>query len=175
MPNEREWLKAQRHWLKAEERGEDDLAERMFARLVAEMPAIEASAGFVDRTVQTVWRARTRRRIVRRAALIAAGLLITIAGAGSLSELTPLAVSLVVRATVMFSHTLVWFLGSASAGVRWWRVAEQIGTAVSGAIAGPRASAGVAVMGMIALFAIYVFHRLVSEDFREDFRRQKVR
>lgn len=171
MPNEPERLDAERHWLKAEERGEDELAERMFARLVTEMPAIEASAGFVDRTVQAAWRARARRRIVRRAALIAAGLLITVAGAGSLYELTPLAVSLVVRATVVFSHTLVWFLASASAGFRWWRIAEQIGTAVSGAIAGPRASAGVAVMGMIALFAIYVFQRLLSEDFR----RQKAR
>jgi len=171
MPNEPERLNAERHWLKAEERGEDELAERMFSRLVAEMPAIEAGAGFVDRTVQTAWRARTRRCRVRRAALIAAGLLITIGGAGWLYELTPLAVSLVVRATVVFSHTLVWFLASASAGVRWWRIAEQIGTAVSGAIAGPRASAGVAVMGMIALFAIYVFQRLLSEDFR----RQKAR
>jgi hypothetical protein len=171
MPNEPERLNAERHWLKAEERGEDELAEGIFARLVAEMPAIEASAGFVDRTVQTAWRARTRRRIVRRAALSAAGLLITVAGAGSLYELTPLALSLVVRATVMLSRTLVWFLASASAGVRWWRIAEQIGTAVSGAIAGPRASAGVAAIGMIAVFAIYVFQRLLSEDFR----RQKAR
>jgi hypothetical protein len=167
MPNERERLNDERQWLKAEERGEDELAETMFARLVAEMLPVEASAEFVNRTAQAAWRARTRRRIVRCLALIAAGLLISIAGVGSFYELTPLAVSLAVRATVMFSHTLVWFLASASAGVRWWRIAEQIGTAVSGAITGPRASAGVAVIGMMALFAIYVFQRLLGEDLRQ--------
>jgi hypothetical protein len=167
MRNERERLNAERQWLKAEERGEDQLAETMFARLVAEMPAVEASAEFVDRTAQVAWRARSRRRVVRRLALIAAGLLISIAGAGAFYELTPLAVSLVVRATVVFSHALVWFLASTSAGVRWWRIAEQIGTAVSSAMAGPRASAGVAAVGMIALFAIYVFQRLLGEDLRQ--------
>ena len=167
MRNERERLNAERQWLKAEERGEDQLAETMFARLVAEMPAVEASAEFVDRTAQVAWRARSRRRVVRRLALIAAGLLISIAGVSSFYELTPLAIRLVVRATVMFSHALVWFLASANEGIKWWRIAEQIGTAVSSAIAGPRASAGVAAIGMIALFAIYVFQRLLGEDLRQ--------
>ena len=167
MRNERERLNPERQWLKAEERGEDELAETMFARLVAEMPAIEASAEFVDRTAQAAWRARTRRRVVRRLALIAAGLLISIAGVSSFYELTPLAIRLVVRATVMFSHALVWFLASANEGIKWWRIAEQIGTAVSSAMAGPRASAGVAAIGMIALFAIYVFQRLLGEDLRQ--------
>ena len=53
-----------REWLKAEQSGEDVLAELMFARLVAELPPIEASAAFVDQAVQGVWRARVRRRIV---------------------------------------------------------------------------------------------------------------
>jgi hypothetical protein len=167
MPNERERLNAERQWLKAEERGEDELAEMMFARLVAETPAIEAGAEFVERTAQAAWRARTRRRVVRRLALIAAGLLISIAGVGSFYALTPLAVSLAVRATVILSHALVWFLASANEGIKWWRIAEQIGAAVSSAMAGPRASAGVVAIGMVVLFAIYVFQRLLGEDLRQ--------
>jgi hypothetical protein len=97
----------------------------IFARLVAEMPPIEPSTGFVARTVRAACQAHTRRRLVRRVALIAAALLISIA-AGSIYELTALATSLIVPSTVVFSHGVVWFLTAASEGARRWWIPERI-------------------------------------------------
>ncbi len=153
MPNERQWLRA-------EQSGEDELAETMFASLVAQIPPIEPSADFVDRTVQAAWRARTRRRLVTRIAVTVAAIFIAIAGAGSIYELTPLATSLAARGAILFSQGLVWLLTSASGAARWWWIAERVGTAVGGAIAAPFAAAAVAALEMIALLAIYAFRRL---------------
>jgi hypothetical protein len=157
MPNERQWLQA-------EQGGQDELAEMIFARVVAEMPPIEPSTGFVDRTVRAACQVRTHRRLVRRVALIAAALLISIAGAGSIYELTALATSLIVRSTVVLSHGLVWFLTSASEGVRWWWIAERIGTAVRDTVATPSTAAILAAVEMIALLAIYAFQRVLCDD-----------
>jgi hypothetical protein len=157
MPNDRQWLQA-------EQRGQDELAEMGFARLVAEMPPIEPSADFVHRTVQAAWRTRTRRRLVMRLTRIAAALVIGTLSVGSMYELSVLAVGLLVRGTVVFSHGLVWFLTSASEGARWWWIAERIGTAVSDTIAVPSTAAAVAAVEMIAVLAIYAFQQLLHED-----------
>jgi len=66
----------ERQWLHAEHSVQDELEEIIFARLVAEMPPIEPSTGFVARTVRAACQAHTHRRLVRRVALIAATLLI---------------------------------------------------------------------------------------------------
>lgn len=157
MPNERQWLQA-------EQTGQDELAERIFARVVAEMPPIESSTDFVNRTVQRAWQARTRRRRVRRVALVAAALLITTAVVGSMYELATLAMGLVVRSTVVFSHGLVWLLTSAGEGARWWWIAERIGAAVRDTIADPSAAATVAAAEIVGLLAIYAFQRLLGAD-----------
>jgi small-conductance mechanosensitive channel len=155
MPNERQWLQA-------EQSGQEELAERIFARVVAELPPIEPSTGFVNRTVQRAWQARARGRHVRCVALIAAALLITIAAVGSIYELTALAMGLVVRSTLMFSHGLVWLLTSAGEGARWWWIAERIGAAARDTIAAPSAAACVAAAEMVGLLAIYAFQRLLG-------------
>ena len=157
MPNDRQWLQA-------EHSGEDDLAEMLFARLVAEIPPIDAGPDFVGRTVQAAWRSRTRRRFVKALAGVVAVLSIGFAAFGSMYELRGLAVALIARGAAVFSHGLVWLLTSASAGVRWWWIAERIGTAVSGTIAAPSAAAAVAAMEMIALLAIVALKQLVHEN-----------
>jgi hypothetical protein len=157
MPNERQWLQA-------EQSGQEELAERIFARVVAELPPIEPSTGFLNRTVQRAWQARTRRRHVRCVALIAAALFITIAAVGSIYELTALAMGLVVRGTLVFSHGLVWLLTSAGEGARWWWIAARIGAAVRDTIAAPSAAASVAAAEMVGLLAIYAFQRLLGAD-----------
>ena len=157
MPNDRDWLQA-------EQSGHDALAETMFARLVAEMPAIEPGAGFVDRTVRAAWRARARRRIVVRLARVAAALLLGITTLGSMYALSVLAGGFIVRGAASLSHGLVWFLTSAGEGARWWWIAERIGAAASVMMASPLTAAVVAACEMIALLAIYAFRRLVWSE-----------
>jgi hypothetical protein len=156
MPDERQWLQA-------EQSGQDDLAEKAFARVVAEMTAVDPSADFINRTVRVAWQAHARRRLVRRAALIAAALLITTAGVGLIDALTPLAIGMVGGVAVLFSQGLVWLLTSASEGARWWWVAERMGTAVTDTIAVPSAAVSIAVIEMIGLLGIYAFQRLLPK------------
>ena len=131
------------------------------------MTAIEPSADFVNRTVRVAWQAHARRRLVRRAALIAAALLITIAGVDVMDALTALAIGIAGRVAVLFSQGLVWLLTSASEGARWWWIAERMGTAVTAAIAAPSAAASIAVIEMIGLVGIYAFQRLLAEAWND--------
>jgi hypothetical protein len=157
MPNDRQWLQA-------EHSGEDALAEMLFARLMAEIPPIEAGPDFVGRTAQAAWRSRTRRRFVKALAGVVAVLSIGFAGFASIYELRGLAVGLSAWGTAMLSHGLVWLLTSASAAIRWWWIADRIGTAVSGTIVAPSVVAAVAAMEMIALLAIVALKQLVHEN-----------
>lgn len=159
----------EREWLRAEQSGQEDLAEAMFARVVAEMPAVEPSAGFVGRTVRIAWQARGRRLLARRAALIAAAILIGMAGAGSIHALAMLAAGLVVRGTVVASQALVWLLVSAEEGIRWWWIAERIGTAVRVAVATPSTGAALMAGYVMMLLAIYAFGRLLGPTLKNFF------
>lgn len=100
----------ERNWLEAEQNGDDAFAEAMFARVVADMPAIPPSADFVRRTVQVAWRARARRRLVEQLAGVAAALSIGIIALGTLYESSARAMGLAVRGVVLSSHGLIWVL-----------------------------------------------------------------
>lgn len=157
------------HWLRAEESGQEELAESAFARLMAEIPSVEPSAAFVDRAVHAAWQARSRRRRMTRVAWIAGALSVAAAGAGLIYELaglaaTGLATTLAARATVALSHLLVWLLTSPSAGAGWWSLAERIGTAVGNVIASPSASASIAAFEIVALLALYALQRLLGGE-----------
>jgi hypothetical protein len=154
------------HWLQAEQSGEEELAEIMFARLVAQLPAIEPRADFADRAVQAAWRTRTHRRLVR-VALVAAAVLIAMSGITAVYALTPFAVGLIVSGTVAVSHALVWLVTSAGEGARWWWIAERIGTAVRDVISAPSAAAAIAVAEMILLLAIYAFRHVLGKDYEK--------
>ena len=155
----------ERQWLQAEQSGQDELAERIFAHVVAEMPPIEPGPKFVSRTVQAAWPARTaRRRPARVAALIAAALLISIGSVGAFYALAAPATSLAVRVTVLMSHGLALLLTFASEGARWWWIVERVGSAARATIAAPSTAASIAAIEMVALLAIYAFQRLLAED-----------
>lgn len=156
-PNEQDWLRA-------EQSGQDELAEALFARLIAEMPAVEPSSSFVARTVQVAWRARTRRRLLTRLVLAAATILIGIAGIASIYELKPLATSIVAGSAFFLSHGFAWLITSASEGATWWLIAERIGTAVTEAIAAPSMAAAIAGVELIALLALYAFRDVLRQD-----------
>jgi hypothetical protein len=157
MPNHRDWLRA-------EQSGQDELAETMFARMVAEMPAVEPGADFVGRTVQTVWRARARRRVVVRVARVAAALLFGAATLGSMYALSVLAGGFIVRGAAELSHGFAWLVASIGEGARWWWIAERIGTAVGVSVSSPLTAAAIATAEMIALLAMYAFRRLVWSE-----------
>jgi hypothetical protein len=154
----------ERQWLQAEQSGQEELAEIMFARLVAQLPAIEPSMAFVDRAVQAAWRTRTHRRRAR-VALVAAAALIATAGIAAAYAVAPFAMGFIVRGTVTVSHGLVWLLTSAGEAARWWWIAERIGTAVRDVISAPSAAAAIAVAEIILLLAIYAFRHVLGKDY----------
>jgi hypothetical protein len=158
-PNEQQWLQA-------EQSGQEELAEIMFARLVAQVPPIEPSAAFVDRAVQAAWRTRTHRRRVR-VALVAAASLIAAAGIAAVYALAPFTKGLIVSGTVVMSHGLVWLVTSAGEGARWWWIAERIGTTVLDAISAPSAAAAITAVEMILLLAIYAFRHVLGRDYEK--------
>lgn len=157
----------QLQWLQAEQDGLEELAERMFASLLAEMPAIEPSGDFVDRVVKAAWRARTRRLRLARVVLAVSALLLGTVSVWSIYALSVPA-SLGARVAVALSRGLVWLLTSVSDGTRWWWIAERIGTAVSDAITVPSTAVAIAGVEMIGLLAIYAFQQLIDKDSRLD-------
>lgn len=154
----------ERQWLQAEQNGEDELAEQMFARVMTGLPGIQPSAAFVTRTVQLAWRARVRRRRTTRVAYAAVALLVTIIGIGSIYELGPFLPSLIANAAVAISRGLVWLLAAPAQGAGWWWFAERIGSAVADTIARPSTAAIIGAVEMIGLFGIYGFRHLLRED-----------
>jgi hypothetical protein len=157
MPNDRDWLRA-------EQEGEDALAETMFAHLMADLPPVEPGAEFVRRTAQAAWRARARRRLMTRLAGTAAALVVGLSTMGAMLESRAVAVSLAARGAALLSHGVVWLLTSAGQGAGRWSLAERIGTAVNETIAAPRTAAGVAAAEMIILAAIYALGKLVRGE-----------
>jgi hypothetical protein len=153
-----------RQWLQAEQNAQEELAELMFAQLIAEMPSVEVGAEFVNRTAKVAWRAHIRHRLIARCAFFAAALLIVVGGVASLYELKDFAVRAVVYGVVLFSHALVWIVTWATDGFRWWWIAERIGTAVRDGIADPSRVALLAAFEMIVLLATYAFRRLLVEN-----------
>lgn len=154
------------HWLQAEQSGREELAEIMLARLVAQLPAIEPSAAFVDRAVQAAWRTRTHRRRVRVALVTAVALIATV-GIAAVYALAPFAMGLIVSGAVAVSHALVWLVTSAGEGARWWWIAERIGTAVLDTVSAPSAAAAITAVEMILLLVIYAFRHVLGKDYEK--------
>lgn len=146
-------------WLQAERSGQNEIAEAMFARIVAGMPLVPPSADFVDRTVQAVWRARARRRLFTRVAVITAALL---AGIGYMVTMLDAGVS--AQVAILLTHGVVWLLTSASEAVKWWWIAERVGIAIGDTVTAPSTAAAIAAVEMAILLAIYAYHQLLDED-----------
>jgi hypothetical protein len=151
-----------REWLQAERNGQDELAERLFARSVAELPLIEPAEDFVGRAAQVAWRARARHRAVVRLVRVAAALLLGVTTLGSLYAVV--ASGLAVRAAVVLTQGLAWVLASAGEGARWWWIAEHIGTAVGGSLASSTTAMVMVAMETAALLALYAFQRLFQNE-----------
>lgn len=157
MANEREWLEA-------EQTGQDEVAERMFARALAGLPRIQPSESFVIRTLQVAWRARVRRRRAMRMAYASIALLVGIIGVAAIYELMPLVPNLIANAALAVSHGLIWLLRAPAQGAGWWWFTERISTAITDTIAVPSTTAIIGALEMVGLFGIYAFRQLLRED-----------
>lgn len=153
-----------REWLAAEQDGHDELAELTFARLVAELPPIEASPAFVDTVVQRAWRAHLRRRAVSRLARVAAVLVMAGVTAATVYVLGGILVNTLAQGTVLLSEALLWLLTSAGDGVRWWSVAARVSAAVSESLVTPRTAAAIVLIEMLGASAIYALQRVLRDD-----------
>ena len=153
-----------RRWLEAERSGRDEAAELEFARLFAEVSAIEPSADFVGKAVQAAWRAHARRRLMLRVARVAAALVIAVAAVASMSVFGLLIVNAAVRGTVAVSHGLVWILTFAGEGLRWWSLAGRVGTAVGQTIAAPQTTTLIVAIELAGAMAIYAFQRVLRDE-----------
>ena len=152
------------NWLRAEQDGDDVLAEAMFARVIAAMPPIEPGADFVSRTVDAAWRARTHRRFAAFAR-IAAMFALMIGVPAAIYAFSGWAIALIVPGTVALSRGLMWLVTSAGDGVGWWWIADRIGGAVADTVGEPFTASAVAAGALIALAAIYAFQYLVHDTF----------
>ncbi len=156
-----------REWLDAEAEGQDWLAERAFARLVAELPEREPSTAFVDQVVGEAWarqRARHRRRRVglMAAAVAGIGLAGTLAFAAS-GLLAGVAGGLLLATT----EGLVWMAGTLSEGLRWWQIAGRVGAALGDQAMLPGATVGLAGAELLAAMAIYAIQRMLRDTRHE--------
>ena len=154
----------ERQWLDAEQAGQEELAERMFAHAIAGLPRIQPSESFVIRASQGAWRARTRRRRAVRMAYASIALLVGIIGVAAIYEVMPLVPDLIANAALAVSHGLTWLLTAPAQRAEWWWFAERIGTAVTDTIAEASTAAIIGALEMIGLFGIYAFRQLLRED-----------
>jgi hypothetical protein len=154
----------ERQWLQAEQTGEDELAERMFARAIADLPRVQPTETFVARTAQIAWRARARRHLLTRAAYAAAALLVSIIGIGGIYELMPFVPRLIADSALALSHALIWLVSAPAQGAGWWSLAESLGTAIADAITAPSTAAIITAVEVIGLLGIYAFRQLLRED-----------
>ena len=154
----------ERDWLDAERAGDDALAEAMFARVVADMPAVEPSPGFVSRTVQAAWRRRERRRMAERIGILGAALLLAVATLTLLYSERALAVGPVAGYVTLFSHGFIWLVAWIGREAKWWGIAERIGIAISSAIGSGSMVAVVAAAETIVLLSLYAIRRLILNN-----------
>lgn len=154
----------ERQWLEAEQAGQDEIAERMFARAIADLPRIQPSESFVIEASQAAWRARARRRRAMRMAYASIALLVGIMGMAAIYELMLLAPNLIANAAFAVSHCLIWLLRAPAQGAGWWWFAERIGRAITDTVAVPSTAAIIGALEMIGLLGIYAFRQLLRED-----------
>ena len=72
------WQKSTERWLSNEEQGLDDAADAAFQQVFSALPLVEPSSNFVQRAVDTAWRARARQRRILLVATVAASLFVVL-------------------------------------------------------------------------------------------------
>ena len=100
-------------------------------------------------------------RAVRLAFLTAAALL----GLGAaLMFLGPLVVRQVVRLLNFSVQGFVWIVGGLEQGLDAWSLAGEIARAIGAGLTTPEVGAGIVVVEIVGVAALYALHRLLSND-----------
>ena len=156
-----------RRWLAAEHDDDEAAADASFARLIAQLPRVEASPDFAARTTRAAWRARARRRLVVRLGRVAA--LVLIAGTSLVVAYESLALILagLMRGAVLLSRAVVWLIIAVNDGVTWWSIARRAAAGLGQAIATPANVTALIVIELVAASALYTFHWLVRQERRD--------
>lgn len=162
-----QWRTRTKDWLSIERRGLDDAADAAFAQVFAALPALEPSAGFVQRAVDAAWLARGRRRrtivVASLAASVAGAVLI---GAAAYGALGAAGGWLVTTTAAVVSSAALSLLLAAPTAVEWWSAGARAGSAAAGVAAMPAGVALLVGVELVGAAALYLLQRLLREDIR---------
>jgi hypothetical protein len=152
-------------WLTAEQGGEEDVADAALAHLFAAVPKVQPrSVAFVEQTVTTAWRWRTRRRRLLAGAWTAAAALI-IAGAAIAYSASPLLGGSAAKAIAFLTgHTVPWLIAYASVALHGWLTLGHVGSVVASALITPGRVAAVVGVELLGILAFYALHRIASAE-----------
>lgn len=153
-----------RDWLASEQDGPDDLAEFTFARLMADLPGVEPTPTFVERTVQVAWRRRVRQQRLAWAARAAAVVLVLAGGVAGLWAVGSAVTAAAADGVVAGVQGLIWTAGAMSDGLRWWAFLQNIGSAVGTAVATPQTTAVLVALELTGAVAVFGIERLLGDE-----------
>lgn len=142
--------------------GLDEAAAKAFAQVFQALPRIEPDSALTDRVIRAVLRAEHRRRLTRRLGLVAALLLVTLAGLamgygaiGYAGGWLPKAVGAVTAPGLLGVITVM------RAGVTAWLIIAGMGMALASALATPENAAMLLGMGLLGISALFALGRLM--------------
>jgi len=161
------WRTHTEEWLSNEQHGQDDAADQAFTQVFAAIPAVEPSAGFVQRAADAAWLARAR----RRRAMALTSLAASVAAAAGMAAIAYGVASmaggwlLTAAASSMTASTMSLLMAGATL-VEWWWATARAGSAVAGVVIMPQGAAALVAIELVAVAALYTLHRLLRSDVR---------
>jgi TRAP-type C4-dicarboxylate transport system permease small subunit len=163
-----EVAQAWRRWAAAEQRGADEEADLAFRELFRLVPTPLAEAAFRARVRAAVAleaarveaRRRWRRRLLPVVGLAAVGGALYV----GLTALVPL-VARAAAATIQAAADLVvWVVLAAAHGWDGWTIVARLGRALTTALVSPRVAAGLLVIELVGVAALYGLSRLLRPE-----------
>ena len=157
-------------WLAAENRADPAASEAALGDLLRRLPAIAPPADLVARVMDAaagegLVSARSvregRRRPVRTFAWAggAAGLVLAIIVIGG-----PMLVRLVVRLLNLSVQGFVWIVSGLEGGLDTWSLIIEMGRALSATLMTPQVGAGLLLMELAGVAALYMLRRMLASD-----------
>ena len=151
-------------WLKAEQRGEEDVADAALAHLFAAVPKVQPRSGFVEQAFIGAWRWRARRRWMLRAAWTAAAALIVAVAVTVFFASPLLGRSLVKGVAYVSGHIVPWLIAYASVALHGWLTLGHVGAVIAAALITPGRVAAIVGVELLGIAAFYALHRIASAE-----------
>ena len=157
-------------WLGAEHGSDEPVADGALRDLIRVLPVPAPPAGFAGRVMAAAVREGLVPVAVRRgwsgptARLLAWCGVGAAAMIGTLVVLGPFLVRQVVRLLNFSVQGFVWIVRGLEGGLDTWSLMAEIGRAVGASLTTPQVSAGVVVIELVGVAALYTLHRVLSHD-----------